>query len=126
MVRPTSGKIIPCENSDHNSHNPALCSDIGDISEVGEEEGLEGGRQSPSIKKNEKTKSSKTENPRKIEYYNAHKSMHSMYSDSAVKDIYDFISDDTIDLNQFACMCDSSSMFHSEDSTAAVSSSFQQ
>ena len=49
--------------------------------------------------------------------------MHSMYADSAVKDIYDVISDDTIDLNRFACMCDSFSLFYSEDSTAAVFSS---
>ena len=46
-----------------------------------------------------------------------------MYADSAVKDIYDVISDDTIDLNRFACMCDSFGLFYSEDSTAAVLSS---
>ena len=70
-----------------------------------------------------RSQNSKSEKDKKSEYYKAHKSMHSMYADSAVKDIYDVISDDTIDLNRFACMCDSFGLFYSEDSTAAVLSS---
>ena len=49
--------------------------------------------------------------------------MHSMYADTTAKDIYDVISDDTIDLNRFACMCDSFGLFYSEDYTTAVFSS---
>ena len=92
---------------------------------MGEEEGPAEGRESPDIKENqsEKTKTEKTEKIKKLDYYKAHKNMHSMYADTTVKDIYDVISDDTIDLNRFACMCDSFGLFYSEDSTAAVLSS---
>jgi len=49
--------------------------------------------------------------------------MHAMYSENAVNDIYDFISDDAIDLDQFACICDPCNSFYSDISAAAVSSS---
>ena len=90
-----------------------------------EEKGSAEGQVSPAIKKNQRksTKTEKTEKTKKLDYYKAHKDMHSMYEDTTVKDIYDVISDDTIDLNRFACMCDSFGLFYSEDSTAAVSSS---
>ena len=121
MIRPTRGEIIPRNTS----HNPTLCSDIGNISKVGKEEGPAEGRESPNIKKNQKTdtKTSKTEKLKKSEYYKAHKAMHAMYSDSAASDIYDLIGDDAIDLNQFACMCDQYCHFYSDISAAAVSSS---
>ena len=92
---------------------------------MGEEKGSAEGQESPAIKKNqkEKPKTEKTEKTKKLDYYKAHKDMHSMYEDTTVKDIYDVISDDTIDLNRFACMCDSFGLFYSEDSTAAVFSS---
>ena len=90
-----------------------------------EEKGSAEGQVSPAIKKNQRksTKTEKTEKTKKLDYYKAHKDMHSMYEDTTVKDIYDVISDDTIDLNRFACMCDSFGLFYSEDSTAAVFSS---
>ena len=55
MVRPTRGEIIPRKNNNYTSHNPTLCSDIGNISKVGKEEGPAEERESPNIKKNKKT-----------------------------------------------------------------------
>ena len=49
--------------------------------------------------------------------------MHAMYSEKAAEDIYDLISDDTIDLNQFARMCDPYCHFYSDISTAEFYSS---
>ena len=40
--------------------------------------------------------------------------MHAMYSENAVHDIHDLISDDDIDLDQFASMCDPYSHFYSD------------
>ena len=40
--------------------------------------------------------------------------MHAMYSENAVNDIHDLISDDDIDLDQFASMCDPYSHFYSD------------
>jgi len=92
---------------------------------VGEEEGPAEGRESPAIKESqsEKEKTEKTEKIKKLDYYEAHKLMHAMYSENAVNDIYDFISDDAIDLDQFACVCDPCHSFYSDISAAAVSSS---
>ena len=56
MIRPTRGEIIPRKNNNRTSHNPTLCSDIGYISKVGEEEGSAEERESSDIQKNKKQK----------------------------------------------------------------------
>ena len=64
MIRPTRGEIIPRKNNNRTSHNPTLCSDIGDISKVGKGEGPAEGRESPNIKKTTE-KIQKTEKSKK-------------------------------------------------------------
>jgi hypothetical protein len=116
MIGPTRSKIISQHNNNYTSHNPTPCSDIGDISDVGKEEGSEEGRDSPTIKQTQNIHKniSKTEKVKKNEYYNAHKNMHTMYSEQPVKDMYDLINDDTIDLQQCTSICDSSSYIYSD------------
>ena len=92
---------------------------------MGDEKGPAEGQESPAIKENqnEKAKTQKTKKSKKLDYYKAHKLMHAMYSENTVNDIYDLINDDSIDLDQFACVCDPTSYFYSDISAAELSSS---
>ena len=68
MIGPTRSKIISQNNNSYTSHNPTPCSDIGDISDVGKEEGSEEGRDSPTIKQTQNIHKniSKTEKVKKM------------------------------------------------------------